>query len=539
MEPLALQRTPTDTVFVRSVHVLAALCLILFCAAYHIFCIEQQVHGALPGHRPVSLFGGFFGVMAASLGLACLEPLMIRGGRAGFITRSALLPVLLFPSVFSWLVPALLEGGEKGPFINFFLPFLWGGMLAVVLRTFFRNAKLSGRSFFLFTALGIGHACFALLIPLIDEAKTSSVLVEQRWLPMLNFTSAALCAVAAYIAWYLQPWPQTRSRSSLRELQREAFSFDGFLRPPLLVTLIVLSSCRTLSGFWNYLYYARYCVHDGRSEYTHWLLAMLLVCVGVFLSGKNGKQTLRLLPPVAALCVGLSPVLNLLPQGAVAHQFVYGLGLFGNEAVLLSAFLICLHCTENGGRQVMLQLCPLYLAVGIAMLGWLLSRFSQLAAPELALPVTWGLGVTCVMSAFFAWRIFFTRARLAEEPQITTIWAEESPMANLGNESERERQEATFARMQAFAKVHKLSGRERDVMELLMRGCSTEKMATSLALRESSVRTYVNSLLRKTGTGSRLNLVAALAFGEETQTRENSARQESAAEGKKMVTMSK
>ena len=93
--------------------------------------------------------------------------------------------------------------------------------------------------------------------------------------------------------------------------------------------------------------------------------------------------------------------------------------------------------------------------------------------------------------------------------------------------------------MQAFAKVHKLSGRERDVMELLMRGCSTEKMATSLALRESSVRTYVNSLLRKTGTGSRLNLVAALAFGEETQTRENSARQESAAEGKKMVTMSK
>ena len=67
--------------------------------------------------------------------------------------------------------------------------------------------------------------------------------------------------------------------------------------------------------------------------------------------------------------------------------------------------------------------------------------------------------------------------------------------------------------MQHFSALHKLRNREVQIMKMLLNGLSSGEMVEILGLKESTIRTYTQALLKKTGTNSRLGLVAAfLAF---------------------------
>ncbi len=66
-------------------------------------------------------------------------------------------------------------------------------------------------------------------------------------------------------------------------------------------------------------------------------------------------------------------------------------------------------------------------------------------------------------------------------------------------------------RLAAFAATHGLSEQETLVMEMLAQGRSSEEIAGALAVKTSTVRTYVVRLMRKTGTDSRAALMARYA----------------------------
>lgn len=53
-----------------------------------------------------------------------------------------------------------------------------------------------------------------------------------------------------------------------------------------------------------------------------------------------------------------------------------------------------------------------------------------------------------------------------------------------------------------------LTPREQEVVELLVRGCSTEQIAAQLGIRKSTVHTHVQGVLRKLGARSRLEAVS-------------------------------
>ncbi len=89
------------------------------------------------------------------------------------------------------------------------------------------------------------------------------------------------------------------------------------------------------------------------------------------------------------------------------------------------------------------------------------------------------------------------RARLAAEPRaVDALLGEIADVAAGADEGT------------APACPVRLTGRERDVLELLAAGASNRQIAERLVLAESTVKGYVRALLEKLDAGSRLELVA-------------------------------
>ncbi|MCW2613542.1 MAG: hypothetical protein JWN08_536 [Frankiales bacterium] len=63
-----------------------------------------------------------------------------------------------------------------------------------------------------------------------------------------------------------------------------------------------------------------------------------------------------------------------------------------------------------------------------------------------------------------------------------------------------------------------LTAREREVLALLVQGCSTSEMGERLSISVNTVRKHVHKLLEKFGTSSRLEVVARVARGAPART---------------------
>ena len=68
----------------------------------------------------------------------------------------------------------------------------------------------------------------------------------------------------------------------------------------------------------------------------------------------------------------------------------------------------------------------------------------------------------------------------------------------------------------SFGDTTRLSARERAIVSLLTRGASTEEMATELGVSTHTVRTHVQSVLRKLGVNSRAKAATLFASMEPT-----------------------
>lgn len=63
----------------------------------------------------------------------------------------------------------------------------------------------------------------------------------------------------------------------------------------------------------------------------------------------------------------------------------------------------------------------------------------------------------------------------------------------------------------AWADLAGLSARERDVVEHVLRGMTTQQIAAQLCLSPYTVQDHLKAVFRKTGLPSRRQLVAALS----------------------------
>ena len=61
------------------------------------------------------------------------------------------------------------------------------------------------------------------------------------------------------------------------------------------------------------------------------------------------------------------------------------------------------------------------------------------------------------------------------------------------------------------ANPHRLSGREREVLDLLCRGLRTKDIAERLVLTPATISTHIQRIMSKTGTLSRAELLALAA----------------------------
>jgi DNA-binding CsgD family transcriptional regulator len=61
-----------------------------------------------------------------------------------------------------------------------------------------------------------------------------------------------------------------------------------------------------------------------------------------------------------------------------------------------------------------------------------------------------------------------------------------------------------------IAPAYDLSGREREITELIAQGCATAEIANRLFLSRHAVRDYVKTIFAKVGVSSRGELVAHL-----------------------------
>lgn len=68
-------------------------------------------------------------------------------------------------------------------------------------------------------------------------------------------------------------------------------------------------------------------------------------------------------------------------------------------------------------------------------------------------------------------------------------------------------------RIKAAAVRWRLSRRQREVLELLAKGCSNKEIALALGCAVSTVEIHVSAVLQKTGMGRRAQLIALLAGG--------------------------
>ncbi len=454
----------------------------------------HQITGSVPANAPACLPVYFAGILCAALILPALERVSMAGGQKGIAARAGILAApLSSTAVFLFLILLGAEEHAKVQFLIYLQVFLSGFMPPVAMRCFFRHVPVSSQAFFLGLAMGLAYGYWAMLMPLLESGTDLSNLMEQRWLSLLYAICCAAGLAFAVVIWPLLPRPEEAGETPGSKEFPEAPPAGHANWPALVILLLPLATSCAVSGLSGYQLSLRLLDHGEYPEYAPLLAALCLPISTTFVM-KKGDKALRDLLVAGALLFAASPLLLAWPKSSTAYLIVHTLGAIGQQILFFTSILTCSRFAGPRGKPA-LALCLPWLVATVALPA---AFFIRGALDAMALPpdaAIWGLSGVSALSALPLWRNFPLLLPPARKPAQEETFAPRS---------------GATAQIPAFADAHRLSRREREILELLLRGSSTEDMAAALNLKESSIRRYVNSLLQKTGTGSRLELVAGL-----------------------------
>ncbi|WP_169727013.1 response regulator transcription factor [Desulfovibrio cuneatus] len=358
--------------------------------------------------------------------------------------------------------------------------------------------------------MGISGALISMIWAMIPPLDQSSKFVgdvpldyfAHIYLPFINTARAMFCVVFALIAWELFiTYPNTQKTQGTKVSLHNLLPFIWIVVPCFLmlgITEFVLNAPELSFSFSFYKLYANVA------------LAGILLSFGLWVN-KKGEHSLQwilaitlLLLPIAAM--GL--VLPFTPKAPSAIVLIIGIKM-QTFICILACGLFSLRCNRP------------QIAIWLGLLTPALSMLSQLGMQQLAFILSeemFGKILFTILTLFAA----LSLAGLPFVARACQNMFEDSP---LPDKQEFKDEEFTHEALQPrpyrsekiteFSEKYRLSNREVQILEMLAQGLSSSEMAYQINLRESTVRTYAQGLLRKTGAKSRLLLVAALAAEDE------------------------
>ena len=468
--------------------VLWFLGLIPFVIMHNISAVFIELRGVIPGQLWLAALGYFSGLVCSTLLLPVIERSIAKGEADSKVWSYILLAVLLFPGFFSFILPLVSDDAYRGNlFINTFQPFLWALFLPVAFQLFF-HPILNGLHGVLFGIVAaVGHLCWAFLIPVIsisaNNAPISGINTENMFLPFLNTVRCIFGVAFALIAWRLFTYPKVRRVACTYNYEPDTLVFGPFL--------LILALCFFLYGAMSSVLAEQLSLPEVYLGYMHLGLALLSLFIGFWVTHRD-PDILKKIIAVAFLGLATIPVLlYFLPSSPLLHVLRY-FYMTSYQLLLFSGTLVCGYFTLRENRKI-LSVALILPVLSSSILGRLVANYLALEWPFHPLVFV------CIFTAVHITLVPFVR-RFVLILRLT-------PMNKDTTDNERLQHHTEM--IKHFTKIQKLTSREVQIMEMLLQGLSTSEIVGLLGLKESTVRTYIQTLLRKTGTTSRLGLVAA------------------------------
>lgn len=497
-----MQRPSQSSFLSPKGHALWFFGILAFAAVHTLSSFFAQKRGIPIPHQPFALLGFFCGISFSSLLLPSIEKFMPQTNRKALVGRCLVLLGLLLPAITSLLLQILGITPQSGTlFINFIQPMLWATLLPVASRLLFHPA-LNGMHAAL---IGISGALISIIWALIPPLDQTGRFVKdvpldyfsQVYLPFINTARAMFCVVFAIIVWELFiSYPNKQKTQETKISLRKLFPFIWLMLP-----------CFLLLGITDFVLDAPELSFSRYKLYANVALAGMVLSFGLWVN-KKGSHSLQwvlaitqLLLPIAAM--GL--VLPFTPKPPSAIALLIGIKM-QTFVCILACGLFSLRCNKP------------HVAIWLGLLAPALSMASYQGMQQLAFI----LSEDMFGKLLFVCLTLLAALSLAGLPFIARIcqnmFEGDAPLPEQQDFGEEEFpheavQAGTYRseKIMEFAEKYRLSNREVQILEMLAQGLSSSEMADQINLRESTVRTYAQGLLRKTGAKSRLLLVAALA----------------------------
>lgn len=205
---------------------------------------------------------------------------------------------------------------------------------------------------------------------------------------------------------------------------------------------------------------------------------------------------------------------NILPPAFIAiteetglYLFIYSVVLASRNAAQLYLLLIFAKISRQFRHQELIIIIP-YMTMLAAFMG---AHLFVKHFPGTLHIMLWSLFLTALFS-YISSRIQYALTLSSVHPSVSRSTQSEEIETQAVDQSVDpcEDKAESLAR---FSAKYGISVREQDVLQLIMEGCDTRTICTSLHLSENTIKTHVRQLLRKTKTRNRITLTA-LFFNE-------------------------
>ncbi|OXS30249.1 MAG: hypothetical protein BCS36_05560 [Desulfovibrio sp. MES5] len=457
-----------------------------------------MLHRLTPDEQSIALSGYLLGVIMSAAVLACIERRIASAPHTasfwgGIIAAYIVVIAITAPPTLLWC-PWFYEGF----WLTFVQLVIWAILWPIMYRLFFLSVPPHSQGFSLAGALAVGHAFWAMIILILVEthfqAPSGSA---NRYGMLLHCTRSLLSLAFAYIVWRLfRILPELLGKEKIRLEDREQQSVNTTdfsasklllrLLPPLTITCFI-------SGFSSLAILPYFNIKEAYPEYTQLAFLLLFSFTSFFLYSYGNKILSFLFIGGILLCLPLTWLLTL-PPTSWLYQTILVASIIGYQMQLFSGMLLTGNIAFRCAFPALYTTALLMCATSAMLAGALFQSYVQPLLPSSPIVTLMVCTFLCIASLPAAYRALH-EINKNDKPSVAPALPIIRDIAQTIN---------------IFSVKYKLSPREKEVLELLMRGLSTGAMAETLHLKENSVRFYIRTLLKKTRVNSRMELVSTL-----------------------------
>lgn len=457
-----------------------------------------MLHRLTPDEQSVALSGYLLGVIISAVALTCIERRVASTPHAapfwgGVIAVYIAVLAVTAPPTLLWC-PWFYEG--------FWLVFvqlvIWAMLWSIMYRLFFLSVPSRSQGFSLGGALAAGHAFWAMIILILVEIYPQAPPGSAtRYGMLLHCTRSLLSLAFAYIVWRLfRVLPELLSKGQARLADREQCPKSGAdlaASTILLRLLLPLTITCFINGASYFIILPYFNIKEAYPEYTQ-LVFLLLFSFAAFLLYRYGNKILKFLfIGGTLLCLPVPWLLVLSPQSWLYQIILVG-SIIGYQMQLFSGMLLAGNLAFRCVFPALSTTAPLICVSSAMLAGSLFQNYVQPLLPNSLIVTLMVCTFLCIVSLPTAYRALH-EINTDVNPPATPALPVIRDIAQTIN---------------AFSVEYKLSPREKEILELLIRGLSTGAMADTLHLKENSVRFYIRTLLKKANVNSRMELVSTL-----------------------------